>query len=280
LSNYPVTPLTPEQQQRLLGQVYSLLGKQVQSYHRHRHMGNNSSVPMELAQELLESIDFTLQQAGGIYAHENAEKALRAGQLILTEKQNQAKSLLKLVSATAPRWQTECRWEALRVLAAYLDSYDPLHLAHRGPEELFYPVLVAPPEGIQGIDEGLFYLNILWFENQILASVPENTLSALWNRLPCDTLNQCEQLLVSCMGKCLIGSPVDPILFTPEEHLKLVWVLSTLSDPVLCQASSRMCDALSLRGENVRDYACAIESQIKLWAGVNAQNCQIESIFL
>jgi len=57
LSNYPVTPLTPEQQQRLLGQVYSLLGKQVQSYHRHRHMGNNSSVPMELAQELLESIN-------------------------------------------------------------------------------------------------------------------------------------------------------------------------------------------------------------------------------
>ena len=51
--NALIRPLTPEQQNRLSRDLYILLEKQVKSYHKSRHMGENSSVPAEIAQELL-----------------------------------------------------------------------------------------------------------------------------------------------------------------------------------------------------------------------------------
>jgi len=58
VSQLPINPLSQEEQQRVMNQMYLLMAKQVQSYHKHRHMGNNSSVPVELAQELMESIEY------------------------------------------------------------------------------------------------------------------------------------------------------------------------------------------------------------------------------
>lgn len=155
MNHLPINPLSPEEQQRIMEQMYLLMGKQVHSYHKHRHMGNNSSVPVELAQDLMESIEYTINQVGGIYAHPDVEDALRLGQGILENKLNKARSMLELVSATAPSWQTECRWDAIDYLRRYLNQYDHLHLAHKGPDDLFYPILIVPTEGIQGIDSCL-----------------------------------------------------------------------------------------------------------------------------
>ena len=116
MSQLPINPLSPEEQQRVMNQMYWLCGKQVQSYHKHRHMGSNSSVPVELAQELMESIEYTIGLVGGVYAHRNIGEALVLGQEVLESKLSKAKSMLELVNGTAPQWQTECRWEALRYL--------------------------------------------------------------------------------------------------------------------------------------------------------------------
>ena len=184
MSQLPINPLSPEEQQRIMEQMYLLMGKQVQSYHKHRHMGSNSSVSVELAQELMESIEYTIGLVGGVYPHTNIGEALVLGQEILESKLSKAKSMLELVNGTAPQWQTECRWEALRYLRHYLEQYDHFHLAHKGPEDLFYPILISLPEGIQGIDSCIFYLNILWIENQIMAGVPDDALDLFWDRLP------------------------------------------------------------------------------------------------
>ena len=114
MSHLPINPLSPEEQQRIMEQMYLLMGKQVQSYHKHRHMGSNSSVSVELAQELMESIEYTIGLVGGVYPHTNIGEALVLGQEILENKLSKAKSMLELVNGTAPQWQTECRWEALR----------------------------------------------------------------------------------------------------------------------------------------------------------------------
>ena len=219
MNHLPINPLSPEEQQRIMEQMYLLMGKQVQSYHKHRHMGNNSSVPVELAQELMESIEYTIGLIGGVYAHRNIGEALVLGQEVLESKLSKAKSMLELVNGTAPQWQTECRWEALRYLRHYLEQYDYLHLAHKGPDDLFYPILISPPEGIKGIDSCLFYLTILWIENQIMAGVPEDSLEQFWDRLPAATLNQCEHLLINGIGKALLRTGIDPLVFETEEHM-------------------------------------------------------------
>ena len=95
MNQFPVTPLSPEEQQRVMRQMYVLMGKQVESYHKHRHMGSNTSVPVELAQELMESVEYTLQFAGGIYAGTNMEESLKIGQVVLNGKQQKAKAKIR-----------------------------------------------------------------------------------------------------------------------------------------------------------------------------------------
>ena len=278
MNHLPINPLSPEEQQRFLEQMYLLMGKQVQSYHKERSMGSNSSVSLELARELMESMEYTIHQSGGIQT--NAEDALHRGQEVLAEKVTKARSMLELVQATAPAWQTQCRWEAIGYLRQYLDTYDYLHLAHRGPDELYYPILISTPEGIRGIDMALFYLNILWIENQIMAAIPEAILDSFWDRLPAGTQNQCEHLLINGIGRALIGADLDSLAFEPEEQMKLMIAMLTATEEKLKTASLRLCVMLDLKDGNARQYVGAAASILSMWAGENVTDCNIGNIFL
>lgn len=280
MSDLPINPLSPEEQQRVMNQMYLLMEKQVQSYHKYRHMGNNSSVLVELAQELMESIEYTIGLVGGVYAHRNIEEALVLGQEMLESKLSKAKSMLELVNGTAPQWQTECRWEALRYLRHYLEQYDHLHLAHKGPEDLFYPILISPPEGIQGIDSCIFYLNIMWIENQIIAGVPDDALEQFWDRLPAATLNQCEHLLINSIGKALIDAGIDPLVFETEEYMQLIVTLTRATEEKLRDAAKLLCQWLNLKDENACMYVEAVVPQLNMWIGDNIRGGNLENIFV
>ncbi len=280
MSQLPINPLSPEEQQRIMEQMYLLMGKQVKSYHKHRHMGNNSSVPVKLAQELMESITYTISLVGGVYTNRNIEEALQLGQEILESRLTKAKSMLELVNATAPQWQTECRWEALRYLRHYLEQYDHLHLAHKGPDDLFYPILISPPEGIQGIDSCVFYLNILWIENQIMAGVPEDALEQFWDRLPTATLNQCEHLLINGIGKALLRTGIDPLVFETGEHMQLIVALLGSTDERLRDAAKLLCEWLNLKDENAYMYVESVVPQLTMWIGDNVRNGNLSNLFL
>ena len=280
MSQLPINPLSPEEQQRVMSQMYLLMGKQVQSYHKHRHMGSNSSVPVEIAQELMESLEYTIGLIGGVYAHKNIGEALVLGQEILESKLSRAKSMLELVNGTAPQWQTECRWEALRYLHHYLEKYDHLHLAHKGPEDLFYPILISPPEGIRGIDSCIFYLNILWIENQIMAGVPDDVLEQFWDRLPAATLNQCEHLLINGIGKALLRTGIDPLVFETGEHMQLIAVLLKATEERLMNAANLLCQWLGLIDENAKRYVFAIIPQLAMWIESNPNIGNLDSIFV
>lgn len=249
-------------------------------YHAHRHMGSNSSVTAELARELTESVEYTLNLAGGIGAHESLEQTLRLGQEMLAERISRARAMLELVTATGPQWQTDCRWEAIRYLRHYVEEYDHLHLAHRGPEGLFYPILIAPPEGVRGIDQCLFYLNILWIENQIMAAVPEAALEELWDRLPPETLNQCEQVLLNGMGKAILNAGLDPLVFEPEAQLRIIAALLRADEASLEAAARRLCRWLDLREEQAVMYVKAVLPQMKLWMGGNLHCENVGSLFV
>ena len=280
MSHLPIIPLSPEEQQKIMEQMYLLMGKQVQSYHKHRHMGNNSSVPVELAQELMESIEYTIGLVGGMYAYRNIGEALLLGQEILESRLSKAKSMLELVNGTAPQWQTECRWEALRYLRHYLEQYDYLHLAHEGPDDLFYPILISPPEGIRGIDSCLFYLNILWIENQIMAGVPEDALEQFWDKLPAATLNQCEHLLINGIGKALLRTGIDPLMFETEEYMQIIVAMMSATEEKLRDAAKLLCEWLNLKDENARMYVEAVVPQLTMWIGDNVRGSNLESIFV
>lgn len=270
MNNLLITSSSPEQQQKRMEQLSLLMGKQVKSYHKVHHMGSSSSVSLELAQELMESIMYTIGLVGGVYACGDIEKALVLGQKFLESKLGKANAMLKLVADTAPQWQTECRWEALRYLRHYLGQYDHRHLAHKGPEALFYPTLIAPTEDLQGIDSCLFYLNILWIENQIMAGVPEGALEQFWDRLPDETLNPCEPLLINGIGKALLGSGLDPLVMHTGEHRKLSAAWMHVTEEKLRDAAILLCQWLQLKDEAAKQYVKAVIPQLRIWIGTNS----------
>lgn len=211
-------PLTEREQQRVMERLYLLLGKQVERYHSSRHMGKNSSIPVELARDLMDSMVFTFQQAGGIGPDSDMEALMKQGQKILEAKRKRGVQLLQLVVATAPRWQTECRCEAVSCLERYLDGYDLEHLAHKGPAELFYPITIALPDELQGMDQCLFYLQVMWRENQIMAAFSEEALSALWDRLHRDAEDACEQVICNAIAKVMLCGKAEDLVFREQER--------------------------------------------------------------
>lgn len=263
-------PLSEPEQQRFLLRLYRLLDQQVQSYHKSRHMGQNSSVPTELAQELMASVEYTLTLVGGADPNRNLEEMLHLGQELLEEKLQKAIQGLELVAATAPDWQTQCRWETIGSLRRYLETYDYRHLAHRSPESLFYPVVIPVPEDLQGIDQALFYLKVLWEENQIMAQIPDEALDALWARLPADAMNQCDQVILNAIGTAMVGS-LEKIVFTEKQ-----WVqLESLSSEEFVQRWTKAVQTLPL-GE----YGVLAAKQM-LPRGIAAQKSQnLRTVFL
>ena len=280
MSDLPSNPLSREQHHKLMEQMYLLMDKQVQSYHRHRRMGSSTSVPTELAQELMASIAYTINQGGGIFAHPKAEDVFKLGQEILGSKVRRAKSMLELIDATSPHWQTECRFEAIRYLRHYVQHYDHLHLAHTDPNDFFYPILLTPPKGIQGIDCCLFYLNALWAENQIMAAFPDDVLNDLWDRLPAAAPNQCEHLLINGIGKVLIGSSLDPLSFHEESRQSLIDALKDMTSESLTKAAKELCHQLRLQDENARAYVESVVPQLALWIGENTSVTCVKNLFI
>ena len=145
-----------------------------------------------------------------------------------------------------------------------------------GPEELYYPILISTPEGIRGIDLCLFYLNIIWIENQIMAAIPDAVLDSFWDRLPAGTQNQCEHLLINCMGEALIGADLNSLTFEGEGQMKLMIAMLTATEEKLKSAAQRLCIMLDLKDGN----ASAAASILSMWAGENVTDCNIGNIFL
>lgn len=280
MSQLPITFLSREEQQRRMGRMYLLLGKQVKSYQKHRRMGDNTSIPAELARELMASMEYTIELAGGHAVAEDAEMALELGQKLLSAKVEKGKAMLDLAAATAPGWQTECRWEALRCLRGYLMGYDPIHLAHREPEELFYPIPVPVPEGIGGIDVCLFYLNILWLENQIMAGFEDGVLERLWGRLPTDTLNQCEQVVLNGLGKAMLYGVCGDLVFCEAERQRLRALLSGRITDLPEMAAMALCRSMDLAESNAADYIHAAALQMLPRIEAAAKHDHLAAVFL
>ncbi len=217
------------------GDLYALLAQQVKSYQRYYHLGDNTSVPTETAQELLKSIRYTLTLA---------PEGLRQGQAILTGRLEEAKRRYHLVAGTE-LGQGSWYWDTMRELGRYLDRYDPLHFAHRGPELLCYPIALPIPEGILGVEEALFYLNCLWLENQILYSFPEGTLEELQAQLPHNYWDGpeilCQQPLLNAVGRVLLDLPLDTLILGESRE-----ELPPLTQNRIFQAGEKVCEILGL----------------------------------
>lgn len=268
--NALIRPLTPEQQNRLSRDLYILLEKQVKSYHKSRHMGENSSVPAEIAQELLQSVWYTLENSGGYTPDLPLDLQLLRGQESLKKRLADSKKLYRLVSATAPDFRTDFHWDTVEALGRWLETYDPLHFAHRIPEMLDYPLLMPVPEELKGLDYGLFYLNTLWQENQILHSLPGEAVENLHLRCPPGwwdgPQNFCEQPLFNALALAVLGLPPGDLTISISQEEALLRLCAGVDlKQLLFQAADRVREFLDLpEADTLHAAAAQLKSRLEI----------------
>lgn len=267
--NALIRPLTPEQQNRLSRDLYILLEKQVKSYHKSRHMGENSSVPAEIAQELLQSVWYTLEISGGYTPDVPLDLQLLRGQESLKKRLEDARKLHRLVSDTAPDFRTDFHWDTVEALGRWLETYDPLHFAHRIPDMPDYPLLVPVPEELKGLEYGLFYLNALWQENQALHSLSGPALEALYLRCPPGwwdaPQNLCEQPLFNALALAMLGLPPGDLTLSESQEETLL-SLCTGKDlaSLLSQAANRLQNESDLPADLLHAAAAQLKSRLEI----------------
>ncbi len=250
--------------------LYELLGSQVKSYHRFYHMGENTSVPAEIAQELLDSIHYTLLLAG---EGGKIREAMNRGQAILEEKLTRANQLFGLVEATWDGGNLH-RWEAQQQIKTFLQQYDYRHFAHRIPQWVSYPLGIPMPEGAMGVDWVHAYLTGLWMENQILDSFPPGALEELENAMPPDYWaapeNMCQQPLCNGLGRRLLGLSLESLLLSSRQKEA---ISLCLSPERVMEAMDDLCEILQLSSQ-AKAYAkqeiCA--ALPRLWSANAAGN--------
>lgn len=268
--------MTPGEQSRLAAGVYTLLGKQVKHYQRHYHLGDNTSVTVETARELSDSIRYTLASSGADLIHGDLEDALAQGQARLENRLEEAKKLLALVTATAPELAGESYYSTLGTLDQFLRRYDPRHLAHRTPDFLEYPLLTACWQDLCGIDRVIFYLRCLWQENQILACLDRPAAEDLYRRLDPDYLgNLCEQPLINALGLVLLGKSAHALALADADRRQLLELLPCPLD----RAMDKLCREWDLHGP-AAEYAQLVVGQLEPRLRAALERGDLSHIFL
>lgn len=113
-----------------------------------------------------------------------------------------------------------------------------------------------------------------------MAGVPDDMLEQFWDRLPAATLNQCEHLLINGIGKALLRTGIDPLVFETGEHMQLIAVLLKATEERLMNAANLLCQWLGLIDENAKRYVFAIIPQLTMWIESNPNIGNLDSIFV
>ena len=113
-----------------------------------------------------------------------------------------------------------------------------------------------------------------------MAGVPDEALEQFWDRLPAATLNQCEHLLINGIGKALLRTGIDPLVFEAGEHMQLIVVLMRATEEGLREAAKLLCQWLNLKDENARMYVEAVVPQLTMRIGDNVRNGNLDNIFI
>ena len=98
--------------------------------------------------------------------------------------------------------------------------------------------------------------------------------------MPAGTLNQCEHLLINGIGKALLGTGIDPLVFETEEHMQLIAVMISASEEKLRDAAKLLCHWLDLKDENACMYVKAVVTELTMWIGDNKRNDKLDNLFV
>ena len=257
--------LTEEEEIFVQAKLWQLLARRTELY----TMGEHSSVRIETAQELLQSISFCLnlylKQSGStkkLLATADPEELFRLGQIALEEQLELGKRLYSRACLTAPEIENISYKDTLRSIGGFFKKYDYRFFAHHIPCDIDYQLCHAVKESLQGVEYINQYLGRIIIENGFVRkfekNVAENLLGSYCSDYKGLLINLYEPLAVNAIGLALLYESCKPLNITASESNQLLALFEPLTltpaKKALRDAADRVCSELKISDPSSARY--------------------------
>ena len=225
--------------------LYLLLEERIRSY----TMGDSSSVPVDTARRLLESILYCLdiqRRADKNALPDSAPMKTRwqAGVDAAKRTAKRAKLLLLQAQRTPPPLSNTAYCDTLTALPAFFAGYDADFFAQEIPCSFDYPLCQPVSDALFGAEYIQDFLRRLLAENAFLRAFSADALLSLYEKYYIDYADLLVNLYLPAAEMvtlcALAGAPVRALSLTPEQLASINQKLLSIND---AEARQRMEDA-------------------------------------
>ena len=217
-----------EDQQQFQIKLWELLKWQAGKY----NSIDSTSMPIEKAQDLLASLMYTICLVAaeeGITMEELLQRdfheVIKAGQELLDYKRKTGLEKWEKLCLTAPQIGNVYYVSTIKSLGDFFKNYEIYYAAHEIPCSIDYSLLKPIPDDLQGISFIEEYIRRISIENSLVVSFPFEAVIEVLHRVTADYkedyLNLCEPVLISAIGRIILGHDLSRLDISEEDVEKL-----------------------------------------------------------
>lgn len=291
LKDSNLTNISNEDKELMTIKIWTLLGKVTERY----TMGDSSSVPIEVAEELLKSITFLLKKEMknrnikvDLFECENLEGVWKDSWITIEKDIEIGKHLLEEVIKTSTGIENISYEDTIMEFGKGLKIYDYRFLAHEVPCSIDYQLSNPVDEDMQGIDFINEYLTRLLFENKFNNNFEKEKIIEILKSYCRDykglLINIFEPVLTNVIGLELLDADIFELEMKSYEREMLLYTFKKMNieeiKEDIIKAANNICNKLKI----VRDYeinyvrVTALNLLPRIKEGIKNNN--IENIFL
>ncbi|MEA4932052.1 MAG: DUF6179 domain-containing protein [Lawsonibacter sp.] len=281
----PVQTELPPQVQK---QLWTLLARQAALY----TASDSTSLPIETAQELFDSVIFLLR-LGGVgpdawASTQDLAQVFRTGQQIVREQIARGKQLLEAVSQTLPPLENRSLQDTIAEIGQFWRRYDYRFFAHRIPCQIDYQLSSPVDENLVGIEYINRYLEHLWIEDDCLNRLEQGEMSSVLRAYCPDyrglLINLYEPVMTNCIGRVMLGCDVSTLSVSTEQSSALCRQLEQLPraelEARLVSAARQVAEQLKIVGKESISYLVQLAKELTPRVMVIRDSGNLDGIFL
>ena len=271
--------------------LWTLLGRVTERY----TMGDSSSVPVEIAEELLKSITFLLNKEMknpkskiNLFECESLEGAWKNSWITIEKDITTGKNLLEEVMKTSTGIENISYEDTVAEIEKGIKVYDYRFFAHEIPCSIDYQLSNAVSEDLQGIDFINEYLTRLLFENKFCNNFEKEKIIEVLKSYCRDykglLINIFEPVLTNVIGLELIGADIFKLEMKSYEREILLYTFKKMTieeiEEEFIKAANSVCNKLKIVNDYEINYVkmTALSLLSRIEEGIKNNN--LENIFL
>jgi len=251
--------------QILQAKLFKFMSKHIKKY----TMNDSSSVPKEIAEQLMQSVLFVLGIKEKITEADikrlivsNMDEAFEEGQEQIRRKMISAKKLWRIACLSAPGIENQSYHDTLLNMKLFWEKYDMQFFAHEIPCDIDYQLCIPVSNSLLGVDYLTEWLTRLLAEQALIGQFDIERCVKLLSVFCPDyrglLINLFEPIATNAIGLAVVHGDIYGLSITPEICEQIDALLFGISKDSrvekLQTAAVRVCETLGLHNQRTRAY--------------------------